>query len=58
MLELLRRGARTWVAKALLILLVASFAVWGVSSSIATGSSNSVVTVGDVSVSPTDFRLA
>ncbi|MCJ8051801.1 SurA N-terminal domain-containing protein [Shinella curvata] len=58
MLEALRRSSQTWVAKALLIVLVGSFAVWGVSSSLVTGASNSVVTVGDVSVSPTDFRLA
>jgi peptidyl-prolyl cis-trans isomerase D len=58
MLEALRRSSQTWVAKALLIVLVGSFAVWGVSSSLVTGTANSVVTVGDVSVSPTDFRLA
>ncbi|WP_411035471.1 SurA N-terminal domain-containing protein [Shinella sp. BYT-45] len=58
MLDALRRASRTWVAKALLIILVGSFAVWGVSSSIVTGASNAVVTVGDVKVSPTDFRLA
>lgn len=58
MLEALRSAAQTWVAKALMIVLVGSFAVWGVSSSLMTGASNSVVTVGDVSVSPTDFRLA
>ncbi|EYR79939.1 SurA N-terminal domain-containing protein [Shinella sp. 838] len=58
MLEALRRASQTWVAKALLIVLVGSFAVWGVSSSLVTGTANSVVTVGDVSVSPTDFRLA
>ena len=58
MLEVLRKGAQTWVAKALMIVLVGSFAVWGVSSSLVTGASNAVVKVGDVSVSPTDFRLA
>ncbi|WP_421592466.1 SurA N-terminal domain-containing protein [Shinella sp. M27] len=58
MLEALRSAAQTWVAKALMIVLVGSFAIWGVSSSLVTGASNSVVTVGDVSVSPTDFRLA
>ena len=58
MLDALRRSSQTWVAKALLIILVGSFAVWGVSSSIVTGASNAVVTVGDVKVSPTDFRLA
>ncbi|PYE44601.1 peptidyl-prolyl cis-trans isomerase D [Rhizobium sp. PP-WC-2G-219] len=58
MLEMLRRGAQTWVVKGLLIVLVASFAVWGVSSSIAPSASTAVVTVGDVKVSPADFRLA
>ncbi|MBD9372261.1 SurA N-terminal domain-containing protein [Rhizobium sp. ARZ01] len=58
MLESLRKGAQTWVAKALLLILVASFGVWGISSSLVTGTSNAVVTVGDVKVSPTDFRLA
>jgi peptidyl-prolyl cis-trans isomerase D len=58
MLDALRRASQTWVAKALLIVLVGSFAVWGVSSSLVTGTSNAVVTVGDVKVSPTDFRLA
>ncbi|SER44302.1 peptidylprolyl isomerase [Rhizobium sp. NFR03] len=58
MLEMLRRGAQTWVVKGLLIVLVASFAVWGVSSSIAPSASTAVVTVGDIEVSPADFRLA
>ncbi|MDX3924897.1 MAG: SurA N-terminal domain-containing protein [Shinella sp.] len=58
MLDALRRGSRTWAAKALMIILVGSFAIWGVSSSLVAGTSNAVVTVGDVSVSPTDFRLA
>ncbi|WP_374828302.1 peptidylprolyl isomerase [Mycoplana dimorpha] len=57
MLESLRKGAQTWVAKALMLILVVSFGVWGISSSLATGTSNAVVTVGDVKVSPTDFRL-
>ncbi|OQP88471.1 peptidylprolyl isomerase [Rhizobium rhizosphaerae] len=58
MLESLRRGAQTWVFKGLLILLVISFGVWGVSSSFQSRSSNAVVTVGDVTVSAADFRLA
>jgi peptidyl-prolyl cis-trans isomerase D len=58
MLETLRRAAQTWVVKGLLIVLVVSFAVWGVSSSIAPGASSAVVTVGDIKVSPADFRLA
>jgi peptidyl-prolyl cis-trans isomerase D len=58
MLEFLRRGAQTWVVKGLMALLVVSFGVWGVSTSLVTGSSDAVVTVGDVKVSPSDFRLA
>lgn len=58
MLEFLRRGAQTWVVKGLLVLLVLSFGVWGVSTSLVTGTTDAVVTVGDVKVSPSDFRLA
>ena len=58
MLEFLRRGAQTWVVKGLLVLLVLSFGVWGVSTSLVTSSTDSVVTVGDIKVSPSDFRLA
>lgn len=58
MLETLRKGAQTWVAKGLMLILVGSFGIWGISSSLVTGTSNAVVTVGDVKVSPTDFRLA
>ncbi|MDW5313689.1 SurA N-terminal domain-containing protein [Rhizobium sp. PL01] len=58
MLEFLRRGAQTWVVKGLLVLLVLSFGVWGVSTSLVTGAADAVVTVGDVKVSPSDFRLA
>ncbi|MFT2212916.1 SurA N-terminal domain-containing protein [Rhizobium giardinii] len=58
MLEFLRRAAQTWVVKGLLALLVVSFGVWGVSTSLVSGSADAVVTVGDVKVSPSDFRLA
>ena len=58
MLEFLRKGAQTWVVKGLMILLVLSFGVWGVSTSLVTGTADAVVTVGDVKVSPSDFRLA
>ena len=34
------------------------FGVWGVSTSLVTGTTDAVVTVGDVKVSPSDFRLA
>lgn len=58
MLEILRKGSQTWVVKGLMVLLVLSFGVWGVSTSLVTGSADAVVTVGDVKVSPSDFRLA
>lgn len=58
MLEILRRGSQTWVVKGLMALLVLSFGVWGVSTSLVPGAADAVVTVGDVKVSPSDFRLA
>ena len=59
MLSALRTAAGTWVAKLLLVLLVLSFAVWGISGQIATGfGGNSVVSAGDTTVSPIEYRLA
>ncbi len=58
MLDSLRNAARSWVAKALLLLLVASFAIWGISSTVFTSGGNTVMTVGDQQVSPEEFRLA
>lgn len=59
MLHALRNAAGTWVAKLLLVLLVASFAVWGISGQIVGGiGGNSVITAGDTSVSVIEYRLA
>lgn len=59
MLDSLRNAAGTWVAKALLVLLVLSFAVWGISGQVTSGfQSNSVLQAGDTSVSITEYRLA
>jgi len=59
MFHLLRRAAQTWVAKLLLLLLVASFGIWGVSRElISGGNSTTVVTVGDQHVDVNEFRLA
>ena len=58
MLNSLRNASRSWVAKALLLLLVASFAVWGVSTSLVTTDANTVLTVGDQEVSTQEFALA
>lgn len=58
MLTALRNAAGTWVAKLLLVLLVVSFAVWGISGQIATGfGGNAVVTAGGTTVSPIEYRL-
>jgi peptidyl-prolyl cis-trans isomerase D len=59
MLSALRAAAGTWVAKLLLLLLVVSFAVWGISGSLVTGfGPNSVVVAGGTTVSPIEYRLA
>src|SRR5690606_30060148 len=59
MLDSLRKASGTWVAKLLLILLVLSFAVWGISGQIMTGAGgDTVVQVGDTRVSTVDYRLA
>jgi peptidyl-prolyl cis-trans isomerase D len=59
MLDSMRKAAGGWVAKLLMALLVLSFGVWGVSSSMLTGSGpRSVIDVGNATVSPVEFRLA
>ncbi|WP_127598577.1 SurA N-terminal domain-containing protein [Nitratireductor alexandrii] len=58
MLDSLRKAAGTWIAKLLLLLLVLSFAVWGISGQIAGGPSSTVVTAGETTVSALDYRLA
>ncbi|MEQ8307669.1 MAG: SurA N-terminal domain-containing protein [Hoeflea sp.] len=58
MLDTLRKGAKSWVAQFLLVLLVASFAVWGISGSMLNAGGTSVITVGDTEVTPNEFRLA
>jgi len=58
MLDSLRNASRTLAAKILLLLLVLSFGVWGVSASLVTTSSHAVMTVGDQTVTPNEFRFA
>jgi peptidyl-prolyl cis-trans isomerase D len=59
MFELLRRAAQTWVAKGLMLLLVASFGIWGVTRSLVTGgTSTTVISVGDQQIDTNEFRLA
>ncbi len=59
MLESLRKAAGTWVAKLLLIMLVLSFAIWGISGQMMTGAGGStVISTGGTTVSATEYRLA
>lgn len=60
MFEVLRRMAQTWVAKGLMLLLVASFGIWGVSRSLIGGGSGgtTVITVGDQQIGANEYRLA
>jgi peptidyl-prolyl cis-trans isomerase D len=58
MLTILRNAAGTWVSKLLLIMLVLSFAVWGISGQIFGGLGTNVVQVGDTRVSVLEYRLA
>lgn len=58
MLHALRRGAKTWIAKALLILLVFSFAIWGVADFVGGIGQNTVVKVGDEEIGAREFQIA
>ncbi len=58
MLDLLRRGVKTWVAKALFALLVVSFAVWGIGDVFSGGLSSSVATVGERKIPAERFASA
>lgn len=59
MLEALRNAAGSWLAKALLALLVISFAIWGISGRMLGGfASNVVISAGKTEVSAIDYRLA
>ncbi len=58
MLNSLRNAAQTRVVKGLLALLILSFMVWGGQTLMVPNTPNAVVTVGDVKVSASDFRLA
>lgn len=59
MLEFLRNGVRTWYFKALLGLLVLSFAIWGVGDIFTPGlSGNTVIQVGKVEIGSQQFASA
>lgn len=61
MLGILRSAAGTWVAKALLSLLVLSFAAWGITTRMVggvLGGHHAVITAGGTEVSINEYRLA
>ncbi|MES0881953.1 SurA N-terminal domain-containing protein [Roseibium sp. SCP14] len=55
MLDALRKGAGTWVAKLFIALLIFSFAVWGVTDFLQGFGLNTAAKVGDTEVSLLDF---
>ena len=57
MLHAMRKGASGWLAKGLLLLLVASFGVWGIGGDMLSSSVGSnVIEVGDTSISIGEFQ--
>ena len=56
MLEALRRGAQTWVAKLLFGILVLSFAIWGVADVFRGWGRGSIAKVGGTSVTAEEFN--
>lgn len=56
MLEAMRRGAQTWVAKLLFGLLVFSFAIWGVADVFTGWGRGSLATVGSTSITQEEFN--
>jgi peptidyl-prolyl cis-trans isomerase D len=58
MLDALRKGAGTWVAKLFIALLIMSFAVWGISGFLTGVGQNTAAKVGDTEVSLFDFDRA
>ncbi|WP_341910727.1 SurA N-terminal domain-containing protein [Ferrovibrio terrae] len=59
MLQQMRSGAASWIAKGLMILLVFSFAIWGVADYVSGfGNSGDVAKVGSSSIGQTEFSEA
>lgn len=56
MLEQLRRGASSWVAKIFLLLLVLSFGVWGIADIFRGFGTSHVATVGGIPLGPDEYR--
>ena len=58
MMEALRRGAASWVAKILLGLLIVSFAVWGIADVFTGYGQRSLARVGKTEISADEFQNA
>ncbi|WP_029057111.1 peptidylprolyl isomerase [Stappia stellulata] len=58
MLDTLRAGAKSWISKLLIGLLVISFAIWGISGDLLNVGGDRVASVGDQKVSVEDFDTA
>ena len=58
MLEALRRGAQTWVAKLLFGILVASFAIWGIGGVFKNYGRGSIAKIGATDISADEFQRA
>jgi len=56
MMEALRKGAGTWIAKIFIALLVLSFAVWGIADIFGGYGSKTVATVGDTEISTVEYQ--
>lgn len=56
MLEALRKGAGTWIAKIFIALLVLSFAVWGIADIFGGYGTKTVATVGDTEISVVEYQ--
>lgn len=56
MLEALRKGTGTWIAKIFIALLVLSFAVWGIADIFGGYGTRTVATVGDTEISTVDYQ--
>ncbi|MEM9138965.1 MAG: SurA N-terminal domain-containing protein [Pseudomonadota bacterium] len=58
MLDFLRRGVKSWVAKVLLAVLILSFAVWGIEGVFSGGANRTIASVGDTPVTSQRFASA
>lgn len=58
MLDALRKGAATWVAKVFIALLVISFGIWGVNDIFGGYGQKSLGSVGDVEITEADYQRA